>query len=110
MDITEFCKQVAEFYSSPFGGRKNGRFLISRKNVAIMLGLSYVKEVTIDRIADELSQDYGITLINYGHEMAFLRERNALRWRKVSLQLIHKAMGIKPGDTENDEDGDDEID
>jgi len=76
-------------YETKFGGKKRGRFLITRSDLRELLGVSKLTTDTIDKLAEEcLSID--LALIDMEDCFAVMETNMILNWRKITSRLVEE--------------------
>jgi len=76
-------------YEARFGGKKRGRFLITRSDLRELLGVSKLTTDTIDKLAEEfLSTD--LALIDMEDCFGVMETSMILNWRKIPSRLVEE--------------------
>lgn len=97
----EMAKIIKDIYETNFGGKKRGRFQISRSMFRRMAGRANLRDAFIQEVADE-SSDLGYILIPVGDMLMVIEQRVMDNYRRVTKSLVARYC------TDNDiyEDGD----
>ncbi|OEU76645.1 MAG: hypothetical protein BA869_04890 [Desulfuromonadales bacterium C00003107] len=79
---------IKEIYEQKFGGKKRGRFQITRSQFRKLGGRKVLRDTFIDEVADECL-DRGFVLIPVGDIIAIIEEGVVLNYRKVPKSVIN---------------------
>ena len=98
---------IDEIYEEKFGGKKRGRFQISRSQFRKLGGRKKLHDVFIYEVADECLE-LGYILIYTGDIIAIIEESVVMNYRNVPKSILGSYID-EEDDEEEDEDEDDEI-
>ena len=91
---------IEEIYEEKFGGKKRGRFQISRSQFRRLGGRKNLRDAFIDEVAEECLE-LGFILISIGDIIAIIEENVVLNYRNVPKSIINSYI-----DEEDDADDD----
>jgi hypothetical protein len=104
-------EQVADIlddiYEERFGGKKRGRYKISRVGLRQLSNRMTLKESIIELIIDEVNE-YGYIMIEVEDGYALIEERIVANFRSVPKSLINKYCEELADEDEYEDEGEDD--
>jgi hypothetical protein len=85
------ARQLASLYGKSFGGKSNGRFRLSSKQLREMLGRKRLYEDDIEQLT-RAALEAGLVLINMDSFFVVLSANTFVNYRRVSGEALSVAM------------------
>jgi hypothetical protein len=93
-DIDAAVADLTTLYGSTFGGKRLGRFVLNRDQVADLLRLRVAQDRTIASFATAALNDADLVLAQCGRShFSVVAARKASRWRKVPRLVLSDLVG-----------------
>jgi hypothetical protein len=86
----EVAEVLAELYGTRFGGKANGRYRISKKELSSVCGKQYIKQSSIDEITEELLVEYDIAMVELEGEFSIIKASILRGYRSVPAKILRK--------------------
>ena len=83
----DVAKELAGIYEKTFGGKKRGRYKISRGSLCRLSSRKRLEDSTIDKITDA-AYDIGYIIVNLGEYFAVVEESVMLNYRPVPKSVL----------------------
>ena len=96
----QMAEIIEEIYEEKFGGKKRGRFQLSRSQFRILGGRRILRDAFIEDVADECLE-LGYILIPVEDTIAVIEENVVLNYRSVPKDIINSY--IEEEDDEGEE-------
>lgn len=103
LTFEEIADLLARLYGEEFGGKANGRFKITRNDLAVISGRSQIKQGAIDQISEYLSDEHGLQMIDLGDEFPIIKISILRKYRGVPSRLINEYAPTPSGEEEDAE-------
>jgi len=98
---------IKEIYEERFGGKKRGRFQISRSQFRRLGGRKTLRDAFIDEVAEECL-DLGYILISIGDIIAIIEENVVLNYRNVPKSIVSSYIDKEDDDDDHSFEDDDD--
>ena len=106
-DIDGAAERIKSIYESDFGGKRRGRFNLTRDQLATLLAVASVHDTAIVRLTEALLDDYDLVFMQRHHgRFGVVAGRLVGSWRKATKATIddHRPASVKRlADSEADE-------
>lgn len=99
---------LANIYEDEFGGKRRGRFKITRSSLRRLAGRKRLEDSTINRIMGA-ALEIGYILVDLGDNLAVVEESVMLNYRPVPKSVLSR-HSIENDDATGEEDDDDDND
>ena len=83
----DVAKDLADIYEKTFGGKKRGRYKISRGSLCSLSSRKRLEDSIIDKITDA-AYDIGYIIVNIGEYFAVVEEGVMLNYRPVPKSVL----------------------
>ena len=100
--IEEIIQILRELLLASFGGRKGGRFQISRERFKMLLGRQLLRDELIHEIAEECL-NHDIVLLNMDHFFGVIEKKHILSFRNLPESKIKDKESPVSRTTSDDE-------
>ena len=100
---------IEEIYEEKFGGKKRGRFQISRSQFRRLGGRKSLRDAFIDEVAEKCLE-LGYILIPIGDIIAIIEENVVMNYRKVPKSILNSYIGEEEDEADDDDHSNDEDD
>lgn len=88
-DIEGGAKRVAALYEADFGGKRRGRFTLTRDQIGDLMGVATVHDVSLERLREALLEDHDLCLIQRHHSrFGVCAGRKVGAWRKATKAAV----------------------
>jgi hypothetical protein len=93
-NIDAAVNDLRDLYSTPFGSKRMGRFILNRDQVADLLRVEVAHDKTINLLSKAVLNDAGLVLVQSGRSLySVVAARKATRWRKVPRAVLKDIIG-----------------
>ncbi len=83
----DVAQELADIYEKTFGGKKRGRYKISRGNLCSLSLRKRLEDSTIEKITNA-AYDIGYIIVNLGEYFAVIEEGVMLNYRPVPKSVL----------------------
>lgn len=110
-DIETAVANLRRLHDMPFGGKRMGRLVLTRDQVADLLGVMVAHDKTIRLFSEAALNDEDLILAQAGRGVfAVVAARKARAWRKVPRAILSDLIGRTPAGDDSvaeDDEGED---
>jgi len=93
-DVAAAVADLRELHATNFGGKRMGRFTLSREQVAELLRVKVAHDKTINLLSQAALNDADLVLAQSGSNLySVVAARKATRWRKVPRAVLTDLIG-----------------